>query len=196
MPPPWTAQGDVYVTGQAGPGLPTTPGAFETSGSGAFVAKLNPTGTAVLYATCLGNGGGAGAGIAVDAAGDACVIGTDAGVPTTANAIASSAAYSSGSDTDFVAELNPTGTGLLYGTYLPNTVNYANELSYVSAIAVDGSGNIYVAGAGRPASRQRRVHSKRPSSGGQWRHERLLRKDRSRALRDGVLALLQLPGRR
>src|SRR5262249_14399699 len=95
----------------------------------------------------LGNGGGAGTGIAVDANGDAYVIGTDAGVPTTANAIASSAAYSSGDNTDFVAELNPNRTGLLYGTYLSNTSHPSNQLAYESAIAVDGSGDIYVAGA-------------------------------------------------
>jgi len=41
--------GDVYITGSSS-NLQTTPGAFETSGTGAFVAKLNPTGTAVLYA--------------------------------------------------------------------------------------------------------------------------------------------------
>jgi hypothetical protein len=135
-------QGDIYVTGNTGSNLPTTPGALETSGNGAFLAKLNPTGTAVLYATYLGNGGGAGTGIAVDAAGDAYVIGTDSGVPTSANAIASSGGA------DFVAELNPTGSGLLYGTYLPDTVNFPSELAgYMSAIAVDGSGNIYVAGA-------------------------------------------------
>jgi hypothetical protein len=139
--------GNLYVTGNAGSGLPTTPGALAPTGSGSFVAKLNATGTAVLYATYLDNGGGTGTGIAVDANGNAYVIGTDSGVPTTANAIASSSAYSSADNTDFVAELNPTGTGLLYGTYLPNTDNASNQVTYESAIAVDGSGNIYVAGA-------------------------------------------------
>jgi hypothetical protein len=133
--------GDVYVTGQVGSGsLATTPGALETSGNGSFVAKLNPAG-AVVYATYLGNGGGAGTGIAVDAAGDAYVIGVDSGVPTTANAIATSGGA------DFVAEVNPTGSGLVYGTYLPDTVNYTTTSTYASAIAVDGAGNIYVAGS-------------------------------------------------
>jgi hypothetical protein len=134
--------GDLYVTGQVGSGsLATTPGSLETSGNGSFVAKLSPSG-AVVYATYLGTGGGAGTGIAVDSAGDAYVIGADSGVPTTANAIATSGGA------DFVAELNPTGSGLLYGTYLPSTVNCGNYASgYVSAIAVDGSGNIYVDGA-------------------------------------------------
>ncbi len=142
------SQGNIYVTGQAGSGFQATPGAFQTSGSGTFVAKLNPSGTAVLYATYLGNGGGAGGfgtGIAVDGAGDAYVIGDSTGVPTTANAIASS-----GSGQDFVAELNPTGSGLLYSTYLPGTVNYNfsfGTLGFSGAIAVDSSGNIDVAGA-------------------------------------------------
>jgi hypothetical protein len=47
---------------------------------------------------------------------------------------------------DFVAELNPTGSGLLYGTYLPGTTGVSWG-SYVSAIAVDDTGNIYVAGS-------------------------------------------------
>jgi hypothetical protein len=136
------SQGDIYVTGQAGPNLPTTPGALETSGSGAFVAKLNPTGTAVLYATYLGNStGGIGTGIALDAAGDAYVIGANSGVPTTANAIASSGG-------DFVAELDPTGSTLLYGTYLPGTRDAGSMLyGNTGTIAVDSSGDIDVAGA-------------------------------------------------
>jgi hypothetical protein len=140
--------GNVYVTGQSDSGLPTTPGAFETTGNGAFVAKLNPTGTAVLYATYLGNGNfGQGTGIAVDAAGDAYVIGAQANIPTTANAIASSGVTNY--PPDFVAELNPTGSGLLYATYLPGTVNSPVTLGCSGAIALDGSGNICVAGAAR-----------------------------------------------
>jgi hypothetical protein len=132
--------GNAYVTGQAGTRLPTTPGAFMTSGSGAFVAKLSPTG-ALVYATYLG--GGIGLGIAWDAAGDAYVIGADGNnVPTTANAIGNNT-----SGADFVAELNPTGSGLNYATYLPGTVSgFYNNFSYAGAIALDGSGNIYTAG--------------------------------------------------
>jgi hypothetical protein len=132
--------GNVYVTGHAGSGFSPTPGAFETTGSGAFVAKLSPTG-ALLYATYLGNGGGAGTSIALDSAGDAYVIGANSGVPTTANAIASSGG------SDFVAELNASGSALNYATYLPGTLNYLATSGYVGAIAVDGSGNINVVGA-------------------------------------------------
>jgi hypothetical protein len=138
--------GNVYVTGQTDSSLPTTPGAFEASGAGAFAAKFSATGV-LLYATYLGNSGSnwnvnAGTGIAVDAAGDAYVIGRNPNVPTTANAIASSGGA------DFVAELNPTGSGLLYATYLPGTVTGGYRLfGWQSAIALDGAGNIYVAGA-------------------------------------------------
>jgi hypothetical protein len=140
--------GAVYVTGSADSTLPTTPGAFRTSGAGAFVAKLNATGTAVVWATYLGNSSynnsdTAGYGIALDAAGDVYVIGSDPTVPTTANAIASSG-------TIFVAELNSTGSSLQYSTYLPGGVGAGNIVyGDTGAIAVDGSGNIYVAGAAR-----------------------------------------------
>jgi hypothetical protein len=138
--------GNVYVTGQTDSSLPTTPGAFEGSGAGAFAAKFSTTG-ALLYATYLGNSGSnwsvnAGTGIAVDAAGDAYVIGRNPNVPATANAIAASGGA------DFVAELNPTGSGLLYATYLPGTVSGGYRLfGWQSAITLDGDGNIYVAGA-------------------------------------------------
>jgi len=140
------SQGNMYVTGQAQAGFSATPGAFDTNGSAGapFVAKLSPTGN-VIYATYLGGSGSydAGTGIAVDAAGDAYVIGDIGGVPTTANAIS---ADTNGVN-DFVAELNPTGSALLYGTYLPGTVNYPMDTEgCAGAIALDGSGNIYVAG--------------------------------------------------
>jgi hypothetical protein len=161
--------GNLYVTGGADSGLSTTPGALDPSGYGSFVAKLDPTGTAVLYATYLSNDsrGGEGTSIALDANGDAYVIGTNGGVPTTANAIASSAVYDANADTDFVAELNPTGTGLLYGTYLPNTDNASNDVTYSSALAVDGTGNIYAVGAAQPGF-PTTVGSFQPAFAGQY----------------------------
>src|SRR5439155_6510395 len=76
------AGGNAYVTGFAGStDFPTTPGAFQTallSGPyySAFVTKLNPTGSGLVYSTYLGGSGGeAGHAIAVDAAGHAYVTG-------------------------------------------------------------------------------------------------------------------------
>src|SRR5437867_4752142 len=76
------AGGNPYVTGFAGStDFPTTPGAFQTallSGPyySAFVTKLNPTGSGLVYSTYLGGSGGeTGNAIAVDAAGHAYVTG-------------------------------------------------------------------------------------------------------------------------
>ncbi|MGH8635586.1 MAG: SBBP repeat-containing protein [Burkholderiales bacterium] len=118
------ADGSAYVTGSAGPNFPTTPGAFQpTSGGGdAFVAKLNPTGSALIYSTYLGGAGSdGGSGIAVDPAGNAYVTGDtySTNFPTTAGALQTilGGGDSSGgfppSDT-FVTKLDPAGSGLVY----------------------------------------------------------------------------------
>jgi hypothetical protein len=139
------AAGNVYVTGYTGSSnFPTTPGAYQTALSSsvdAFVAKLNPTGTALVYSTYLGGSGGDEAlGIAVDNAGDAYVTGdTDStDFPTTPGAYQTALG---GSDA-FVTKLNPTGTALLYSTYLGGTTGD----DYGRGIAVDAAGNAYVTG--------------------------------------------------
>ena len=72
--------GEVYLAGAANASFPTTPGAFQSTppypnGSG-VVAKLNASGSALLYATYLsGSGPSVPQGIAIDAAGDAFVAG-------------------------------------------------------------------------------------------------------------------------
>ena len=77
------AAGNAYVTGAAGSSdFPTTAGAFQTTNHAssrnrnAFVAKLNATGTALVYSTYLGGSNDDyGSGIAVDASGSAYVTG-------------------------------------------------------------------------------------------------------------------------
>src|ERR1043165_9982025 len=91
---------------------PTAAGAFQTNygGGDAFVAKLNPTGSALIYATYLNSASGNG--IAVDSAGNAYITG-DAGpisFPTTASAFQTAPM---GYDT-FVTRLNSSGSGLVY----------------------------------------------------------------------------------
>ena len=111
--------------------FPTTPGAFQTfttkqapGYSAVFVSKLNFPGTALLYSTLLsGSLADAGAGIAVDSAGDAYVTGhTQSSDFPTANAV--QASYAGGTCSSipcqnaFVTEVNPLGTSLVYSTYL------------------------------------------------------------------------------
>src|SRR5262249_47253751 len=75
------AAGNAYVTGLTiSTDFPTTPGAFQTIYNGAaynaFVTKLNPGGTALVYSTYLGGAASTtGTSIAVDAAGNAYVTG-------------------------------------------------------------------------------------------------------------------------
>jgi hypothetical protein len=140
------ASGNAYVTGEAAPNFPTTPGAFQTTcgcsgGGGAFVTKLNATGSALVYSTYLsGSSGGWGVGIAVDASGNAYITGDtlDADFPTTPGAFQTT--YGGNIDA-FVSKLNAAGSALLYSTYLGGS-----NRDDGSSIAVDTSGNTYVAG--------------------------------------------------
>jgi photosystem II stability/assembly factor-like uncharacterized protein len=73
------SQGSSYVAGTTGGfSFPTTAGAFRTTAQsgGAFVSKLDPTGSTLVYSTYLNaSGGTTGTAIAVDQAGNAYVTG-------------------------------------------------------------------------------------------------------------------------
>src|SRR5207302_298454 len=134
------AAGNAYVTGfTASFDFPTTAGAFQPTGrGGAFVTKLDPTGSALVYSTYLGgNTYDWGFGIAVDSGGNAYVAGMtfSANFPTTAGAFQPAASGGA-----FVTKLNPSGSALVYSTYL-GVGGGAN------GIAVDAAGSAYVTGA-------------------------------------------------
>lgn len=133
--------GSAYVTGFAGSSnFPVTPGAFEISGSGAFVTKFNPTGTGLTYSTYLG--GYLGSSITVDGTGDAYVTGyAYGGFPTTSGAFQETNNGAHGSPNAFAAKFNSTGSALVYSTYLGGTLP-----AYGNGIAVDSFGNSYVVG--------------------------------------------------
>ena len=118
----------------------------------AFVAKLNPSGSALVYSTYLGGSGDDLAmALAIDAAGNAYVAGAtqSANFPTTANAPQktyqgftandNNGFYNSGDG--FVAKLNPSGNALVYSTYLGGSLN-----DIALGIAVDANGNAAVVG--------------------------------------------------
>lgn len=149
------ASGDAYITGSTTfSDFPTTAGAFQTTlknaNSVAFVAKLNPTGSALVYSTYIGGNGGTFLGdvpsaIALDSNGDAYITGRTASTdyPTTAGAPQRT---NNGTDqgVSFVTKLNPTGTGLVYSTFLGGSG--ANGGDQGNAIAVDTSGVAHVVG--------------------------------------------------
>ena len=126
--------------------FPVTFGAFDTTQNGAndvFVAKLNATGTGLYYATYLGGASNdLGHSIAVDAFGNAYVSGdTTSNQSTFPVTIGVFDRTYAGLGDVFVAKLNPTGTGLLYCTYLGGDNN-----DYGKSIALDPFSNVYVTG--------------------------------------------------
>ncbi len=137
--------GDAYVTGNTtSTNFPTTPGTFQTNFGGgwdAFVAKINPEGSALVYSTYLGGSSyDYGQGIAVDSAGNAYVIGgtSSTNFPTTPGTFQTN--FGGGWDA-FVAKINPEGSALVYSTYLGGSGSDTGE-----GIAVDSAGNAYVTG--------------------------------------------------
>jgi hypothetical protein len=174
------ASGNAYVTGYtSSSNFPVTDGAFQTQYAGststwnAFVTKLNPSGTSLVYSTYLGGSGSPpdpnyylpaagdyGNAIAIDASGDAFVAGSTASsnFPVTTGAFQTTLA---GPSNGFVTKLNPAGTEEVYSTYLGGSgqtdLPFYTEYPYVisspfvsgdsaNAIAVDNSGFAYIAG--------------------------------------------------
>lgn len=142
------ANGIAYVTGNTtSTNFPATAGAFDTAANGnidAFVARVNPNAqraASLIYSTYLGGSDiEYGRGIAADAAGNAYVTGYTQSLdfPVTAGAFDTSA---NGGIDVFVSKLNPAGSALVYSTFLGGV---ANDIG--NAIAVDASGNAYIAG--------------------------------------------------
>ena len=134
--------GNAFVTGTTSQLTPTS-GAFQTSRSAPqspYVAKINVSGTATVYATYVGGSGNdESKGIAVDANGNAYVIGVarSANFPTR-NALRPTL---SGPTDAFVAKLNPSGSALVYSTYLGGA---QDERGF--GIAVDGAGQAVAVG--------------------------------------------------
>src|SRR6266513_84438 len=142
------AAGAAYVTGlttstdfTAGCTAPCTVlngslGGFED----AFVTKLNPAGTALVYSTYLGVGT-SGDGIAVDAAGAAYVAGQTGDFTAGCTAPCTVLGTYGGFGDAFVTKINAAGTALVYFTYLGGS-----SVDAGGPIAVDAAGAAYVTG--------------------------------------------------
>jgi uncharacterized protein (TIGR03437 family) len=155
------AAGNAYLAGDTDTNdLPSTTGAFLEKGTGAFVAKVNAAGTALVYLTLIGatnyilvpnsNPANTASALAVDASGNAYLAGstTDPKFPATAGAYqttfagpANPPAFLAPPSDAFVAKLNPAGSAMVWATFLGG-----RDIDQANAVAVDGSGNVWVTG--------------------------------------------------
>jgi hypothetical protein len=140
-------QGSTYITGAAGTLWPTTSGAYGTKipGAapyrGAFVTKIAPDASKLIYSTFLGVGGAIA--IALDSNQDAFVTGTpdQPTFPVTANAYLSTMQDCCA----FLSELSPDGSRLLYSTFLGSSTGGGSV--YMAGIGLDPDFNIWVTGS-------------------------------------------------
>jgi hypothetical protein len=143
------ASGNAYVTGETfSSDFPAVvgPDTSHNGGWDAFVAKVNPDGTALVYAGFLGGSDSDyGWGIAVDASGSAYVTGVTFSSDFPA-VVGPDTSHNGGWDA-FVAKVNPSGTALVYAGFLGGS---RDDRGY--GIAVDASGNAYVTGRTRSSN--------------------------------------------
>ena len=132
------SQGSAYVVGlTTSTTFPTTPGVFEPAPGGThtladvFVAKLDPTGSSLVYATYLGgtssyingNGNTIDPRVAVDSSGNLYITGQTSATdfPVTAGACRRCRGRTAAAGQPFLTKLNPSGTGLVYSTFFGGT---------------------------------------------------------------------------
>jgi hypothetical protein len=139
------SSGNTYIAGDtSSPDFPTTAGAYEAAYNSqapftAFISKLNANGTGLVYSTFLGGSDGAeAAGIAVDGSGNAYIVGdtSSSDFPTTPGTDRTLDVSDA-----FITKLDPSGSSLVYSTFLGGS-----DYEVGSGIAIDSSGNAYVAG--------------------------------------------------
>lgn len=140
--------GNVFVTGGAGDQFPTTANAYRTTWANpsSFVAKLNSTGSALLYSTFIP--GTSPAAIALDPQGKAVIVGNagtlftpTAGAFRTTFGGASGTSPSPGHGDAFALRLNATGSAVEFATFYGGSLGEA-----VAGGGLDAAGNVVIAG--------------------------------------------------
>ncbi|MGA1872152.1 MAG: fibronectin type III domain-containing protein [Thermoplasmatota archaeon] len=138
--------GYLYITGNTGSDdFPTSRGCFDSTQSGfldSFVLKFDIRGSDIVYSTYLGGTQlTVTLSIAVDASGNAYVVGetgcTDH--PITNGAFDTS--FNGGDSDGFVTKMNPTGTSPVYSTYIGG-----DSMEGLSSIRLDDKGCAYLTG--------------------------------------------------
>jgi len=144
------SNGAAYITGYTcASDFPVTQGVFQSkfggdctaAGGDSFITKLNPAGTALAFSSYLGGSGDdVGFSIGLDSLNNSYIIGRSSSInfPVTKGAFQTKTA--GGYDTVY-SIVSPTGTSLVYSTYLGG-----NAVDVAFVMAVDSAGNSYVIG--------------------------------------------------
>jgi hypothetical protein len=171
------AAGNAYVTGQAEPGVRATAGAVDLApktatllgsayvASHAFLTKIDPTGTALVYSARMGgNSHDRGTSLAIDAAGNAYVGGktTTYSFPQPGTAwpqvVALYECLLNTPELGFLAKFSADGTRLLWAGLLPAAGSELDDCVLNGgeapvSIALDAAGNVLATGFSVPSNR-------------------------------------------
>lgn len=139
--------GNALITGYTTSStFPITANALDSTYNGSsdvFIAKINSTGTTLLYSSFLGGiGDEVGNSLARDSSGNIYLTGytsSSTNFPITSNVVDST--YNGGTYDTFICKLNSNLSILLYSTYLGGTNDEKGN-----SLAVDKAGNVYVTG--------------------------------------------------
>jgi hypothetical protein len=140
--------GNAYLAGATfDPSFPATPGAYQTTFAGpyqpgvnyplpptdVFALKLNPAGSALVWATYIGGtGADAAKSVALDASGNVWLTGT-----TSSTQFPNAQGWSNSGD--FLTGINPSGSALVYSARYPSD-------AVSQSVAADSTGLLHVAG--------------------------------------------------
>ncbi|MCC7493989.1 MAG: right-handed parallel beta-helix repeat-containing protein [Fimbriimonadaceae bacterium] len=148
-----TATGDVILAGiTESTDFPTTVGAHDRNYNGGsidgdgFIAKLDPSGSALVYGTYLGGSGDdVIRGLAVASDTSTWIVGASTGSFPMVGA--PQASYGGGDHDGYIAHLSTDGSTLLSSTYLGTSGD-----DYIYGVGLDSSGNPIVGGTGGSAT--------------------------------------------
>jgi Beta-propeller repeat/Abnormal spindle-like microcephaly-assoc'd, ASPM-SPD-2-Hydin len=156
---------EVYVAGSTASSDFPVVGAYQAAhpgGFNAFITKISADGASLLYSTYFGgNGSDTPAGIALDTSSNILIAGNTSSTNfPVANAYQSTASANQGGlfgNYGFLSKFNPDGSQLIYSTYFGGSTNVTSScggspcwstapFSAIRGLALDSSGNAYVAG--------------------------------------------------
>ncbi|MGD0921747.1 MAG: SBBP repeat-containing protein, partial [Terriglobia bacterium] len=139
------SSGNAYVTGYTFSSDFPTQNPYQGSTTGppdAFVAELNPDGSALVFSTYLGGSGDdRGLGIALDTSGGVYITGYTYSTTDFPTTVAAFQSVNRGDRDAFISKLSPAGSNLVYSTLLGGA-----GADQANGIAVDSSGNAFVTG--------------------------------------------------